>query len=38
MIGAERLSVDSHEQVGLAIPLVDDRVEHWVEVWVRATS
>jgi cellobiose phosphorylase len=36
--GARRLILDGQEQVGLALPLVDDRREHQVEVWVRAGS
>ena len=36
--GEQRLSVDGRDQAGMAVPLVDDRVEHWVEVWVRTTG
>ena len=36
--GDERLSLDGHDQAGLAIPLVDDHLEHRVEVWVRAAG
>jgi cyclic beta-1,2-glucan synthetase len=35
--GEQRLSVDGYDQAGTAVPLVDDRREHWVDVWVRAT-
>jgi cyclic beta-1,2-glucan synthetase len=34
--GVQRLSLDGQEQEGRAVPLVDDRQEHRVEVWVRA--
>jgi cyclic beta-1,2-glucan glucanotransferase len=34
--GARRLSLDGQEQPDLAVPLVDDQLEHQVEVWVRA--
>jgi cellobiose phosphorylase len=34
--GEERVTVDGRERADNAIPLVDDRVEHWVDVWVRA--
>ena len=34
--GDERLSIDGHGQAGMALPLVDDRREHWVELWIRA--
>ena len=33
--GEQRVTVDGHEEPGTAIPLVDDHVEHAVEVWVR---
>jgi hypothetical protein len=36
--GEEHLRLDGGDQAGTAIPLVDDRLEHWVEVWVRATG
>jgi cyclic beta-1,2-glucan synthetase len=36
--GEERVTVDGHEQPGMAIPLVDDHVEHSVEVWGRASA
>ena len=36
--GDERLRVDGRDQPGMAVPLVDDRLEHWVEVSVRAKS
>jgi cellobiose phosphorylase len=36
--GDERLSVDGHEQAGLVVPLVDDSLEHSVEMWVRAVE
>ena len=36
--GDERVSLDGQEQGGLAVPLVDDHVEHQVEVWVRAVA
>jgi cyclic beta-1,2-glucan synthetase len=36
--GDERLSVDGQPQAGMAVPLVDDRVEHRVDVWVRAAG
>ena len=36
--GDQRLSLDGHDQAGMAVPLVDDRVEHRVEMWVRAAS
>jgi cellobiose phosphorylase len=34
--GARRLVLDGQEHSGPAVPLVDDRREHQVEVWVRA--
>jgi len=34
--GARRLTLDGQDQDGLSVPLVDDRREHQVEVWVRA--
>jgi cellobiose phosphorylase len=36
--GDERVSLDGQEQDGMAVPLVDDRQEHRVEVWVRAAG
>jgi len=36
--GDQRLSLDGNDQAGRAVPLVDDHVEHWVEVWVRAVA
>jgi len=36
--GDQRLSVDGQALSGMAVPLVDDRIEHRVEVWVRATT
>ena len=36
--GDERVSVDGRDEAGRAVPLVDDRLEHWVEVWVRAVE
>ncbi len=36
--GDERLSLDGHDQAGSAVPLVDDHVEHRVEIWVRAAG
>ncbi|MCX6545835.1 MAG: cyclic beta 1-2 glucan synthetase [Acidobacteria bacterium] len=36
--GAERISVDGRDQVGMAVALANDRVEHGVEVWVRSAS
>jgi cellobiose phosphorylase len=36
--GDERLTVDGLSQAGLVIPLVDDRREHRVEWWVRASD
>ncbi len=33
--GDVRLRVDGDDQGGMAVPLVDDRVEHQVDVWVR---
>jgi len=36
--GEERITVDGHDEAGTAIPLVDDHVEHWAEVWARATE
>ena len=36
--GAERMSVDGRDEAGGAVPLVDDRAEHRVEVWVRARA
>jgi len=36
--GEQRLSLDGHDQAGMAVPLVDDRREHWVEMWVRAVA
>jgi cyclic beta-1,2-glucan synthetase len=34
--GDQRLTLDGQAQPGMAVPLVDDRVEHRVDVWVRA--
>jgi cellobiose phosphorylase len=34
--GDQRLSIDGHDQPGMAVPLVDDQREHAVEVWVRS--
>jgi cellobiose phosphorylase len=34
--GDQRVSLDGNDQSGMAFPLVDDRVEHHVAVWVRA--
>ena len=34
--GDQRVSVDGRDEPGMVVPLVDDRVEHRVEVWVRA--
>ncbi len=36
--GDQRLSLDGQAQSGMAVPLVDDRVEHTVGVWVRAVT
>ena len=36
--GDQRLVLDRQEQRGLGIPLVDDHLEHHVDVWVRAAS
>jgi len=36
--GARRLSIDGHDEAGMAVPLVDDRREHRVEMWVRAPA
>ena len=36
--GGQRLILDGQEQDGIAVPLVDDRLEHRVEVWVRAVA
>jgi cellobiose phosphorylase len=36
--GDQRLSVDGQPQAGMAVPLVDDRAEHWVEICVRAVA
>lgn len=36
--GDQRLSLDGRDRDDLAIPLVDDRVEHRVELWVRAVG
>jgi cellobiose phosphorylase len=33
--GAERISVDGQDQADMAVLLVDDRVDHAVDVWVR---
>jgi len=32
--GHSELRIDGHAQDGLAIPLVDDRQEHWVDLTV----
>ncbi|RPJ80159.1 MAG: hypothetical protein EHM13_12495 [Acidobacteria bacterium] len=34
----QRLSVDGHDEAGMAVQLVDDRLEHWVKVRVQAVS
>ena len=36
--GDERVSLDGHAQSGMAVLLVDDRVEHRVEVWMRSAT
>jgi cellobiose phosphorylase len=36
--GEQRLTLDGEPQAAMAVPLVDDHVEHRVEVWVRASS
>jgi cyclic beta-1,2-glucan synthetase len=36
--GDERLRVDGRDEPDMTVPLVDDRVEHHVEVWVRGTK
>jgi len=36
--GEQRLTVDGIDQAGAAIPLIDDRMAHKVEVWVRAVA
>jgi cyclic beta-1,2-glucan synthetase len=36
--GEQRLSLDGRDQAGMAVPLVDDRREHWVETRVRAVA
>jgi len=36
--GERRLSIDGHDEAGMAVPLVDDRREHRVEMWVRAPA
>ena len=35
--GDQRLSLDGQALPGMAVPLVDDRVEHRVDVWVRSS-
>ena len=37
-IGDEHLSIDGQPRTGMTVPLVDDHVEHQVEIWVRATT
>ena len=36
--GDQRVSLDGRAQSGMAVPLVDDHVEHNVDVWVRAAT
>ncbi len=36
--GDQRVILDGNAQSGMAVPLVDDRVEHRVDVWVRAAT
>jgi cellobiose phosphorylase len=36
--GDERISLDGEDQAGMAVALVDDRLVHSVEVWVRAVA
>jgi cellobiose phosphorylase len=36
--GEQRLSLDGRDQAGMAVPLVDDHVEHQVDLWVRAVA
>jgi cellobiose phosphorylase len=36
--GDRRVILDGHGQAGMAVPLVDDHLEHQVEVWVRAVG
>ncbi len=36
--GDQRLSLDGQALSGMAVPLVDDHVEHTVEVWVRSAE
>jgi cellobiose phosphorylase len=36
--GDERISVDGRDEPGREVPLVDDQIEHHVEVWVRAVA
>ncbi len=36
--GDQRVSLDGRDQAGTAVPLVDDHLEHQVEVWVRAVA
>jgi cellobiose phosphorylase len=36
--GPQRLSLDGEGQPGMAVPLVDDHLEHRVEAWVRAVA
>ncbi|MEW5983088.1 MAG: glucoamylase family protein [Acidobacteriota bacterium] len=36
--GEERVSIDGRDAVGVAVPLLDDHLEHRAEVWVRAVG
>jgi cellobiose phosphorylase len=36
--GNQRVSLDGHDQTGMAVSLVDDHLEHQVETWVRAVG
>jgi cellobiose phosphorylase len=36
--GDQRVTLDGHEQTGMAIAVVDDHLEHRVEMWVRAVA
>jgi cellobiose phosphorylase len=36
--GDQRLSLDGHDQAAMTVPLVEDHLEHRVEVWVRAVG
>jgi len=36
--GDQRLSLDGQDEAAMAVPLVDGRLAHSVEVWVRAVA